>query len=368
MNLLMISGDRSILLGKKGAFWYTLEELCKHWERIDVICPWSGERLAVSDKLFGNVFFHPSSHGLWYQPFWIMKKGRELISKYHHSVMTVHEYPPFYNGIGAWQLSRKTGVPSVLEIHHIVGYPKQSSFTEYIGYILSRIYFPWAIQNHTAVRVVNGSTKRVLLSWSPASPKLKIAPSFYLDAEILRPDLRISKKYDLVFCARLVVNKGLMEVIDALSLISSARLLVIGDGPLRQAAEEKAKKLGLCDRIDFVGWLQEQVDVVHAIQSAKLCIMNSRSEGGPRSALESMACGLPVIATPVGVMPDVIKEDMNGVFTSGEPKDIALKAQKILHDPDSLKRMGEEATKITQKFERKKLIKDYADFLKSACR
>src|SRR3989338_387984 len=100
MRLLMISGDRSILQGKKGAFWYMLEEFRKHWERIDVICPKSAPHPHLLPKgegisPFENVFFHSSPHGLWYQPRWIVKTGKALIREHRHDVMSVHEYPPF---------------------------------------------------------------------------------------------------------------------------------------------------------------------------------------------------------------------------------------------------------------------------------
>src|SRR5688572_26205291 len=86
MKLLMISGDRSILQGKKGAFWYTLEEFAKHWERIDVICPkpQAMQKQMTENGPSQNVFFHPSPRGLWYQPWWIGKKGKELIGVHKH--------------------------------------------------------------------------------------------------------------------------------------------------------------------------------------------------------------------------------------------------------------------------------------------
>jgi len=63
MKLLMISGDRSILRGKKGAFWYTLEEFHKEWDRIDIICPRVIQEMHPMEgtSRFGNVFFHPLS-------------------------------------------------------------------------------------------------------------------------------------------------------------------------------------------------------------------------------------------------------------------------------------------------------------------
>ena len=217
MKLLMISGDRSILQGKKGAFWYTLEELQKHWERIDVICPnfsvcpsiracgvtpssperseghiegrTAGATRDDTEKfgqsfLFGNVYFHPSPRGLWYQPFWIRKKGMELVREHGHDVMTVHEYPPFYNGIGAWWLHKRTKIPYALEIHHIVGYPKAGSFVELIGRWMSWMFLKWDAKHAQVVRCVNREIQRVLEQWGLKN--VHVVPSFYLDRDALQ--------------------------------------------------------------------------------------------------------------------------------------------------------------------------------------
>ncbi len=378
----MISGDRSILQGKKGAFWYTLEEFSKHWERIDVVCPRNAEvvrdkRLVVSENVtahyplptthspFPNVFFHPSPGSLWTQIRWIVKKGRELIAEHHHDVITAHEYPPFYNGIGARHLHQATAVPYVLEVHHIVGLPKAASFMEWLGALASRWQIPRNASRAMAVRTVNENVRDTLVLWNIPYQKIHVVPSFYLDTEKLEPNPSIQQQYDVVFCGRLVANKGLPEVLRAVAALPGVTLLIIGDGPKRQSMEAQAKSLGISDRVTFRGWLSFQEDVIAAMQSAKIFVMHSSSEGGPRSALEAMALGMPVIVTRVGVMPDVIEDEVNGVFTDGTAEGLQGEIRMLLEDQAMRERIGKEAQRITERFERKKLIKEYADFLKS---
>lgn len=378
MNLLMISGDRSVLQGKKGAFWYTLEELRKYFERIDIICPKipitksqspSNSQFSISNSPnpFPNVFFHPSPHGLWYQPRWIAKKGRELIAKHRHAVMSVHEYPPFYNGLGAEWLSRRTGVPYVLEVHHIVGYPHASSSPELLGRILSHLFLPHDVHGARAVRCVSRGTVDVLERWGAPQEKLFVVPSFYLDHEALKPDPLIAKHYDVVCCGRLVANKGFGNVVRAIARMPGVKLLIIGDGPERGSLEQLAKRLGAADRVTIAGWLPESADVYRAMQSAKVFVMNSGSEGGPRAVLEAMALGLPVVATAVGVMPDILSEGAtrNGYLTSGTPEDLAEKIGKLLEYPSLCERLGREARKTVEKFEKGRLVREYAQFLQS---
>jgi len=367
MNLLMISGDRSILQGKKGPFWYLLEEMVRYWDRIDVITPYVGKNEAHIDEqgLFGTVHFHPSPHRLWYQPRWIVKKGKELIRTHAHSVISVHEYPPFYNGFGTEWLSRRTGVPYALEVHHIVGYPMAASFTEWIGKHLSHLFLVNDASGAAKVRCVSRGTAEVLDRWGALKESLFIIPSFYLDRETLQPDPTIEKKFDLVCCGRLVANKGHSAVLQALQKLPNATLLIIGDGPLRRKLEAQAHRLGISERVRFVGWLPESADVYRAIQSAKIFIMNSRSEGGPRVALEAMALGMPIVSTKVGVMPDVIQDQENGAFSSGSAKDLVEKIERLLSYPSVRDQMGAEARKILNRFERTDLIRRYAEFLKS---
>jgi len=366
MKLLMISGDRSILSGKKGAFWYTLEELSKHFERIDVICPRNQEsRIKNQECLFGKVHFHPSPRRLWYQPLWIKKCGGKLVKGFGHEVMTVHDYPPFYNGIGARMLLKRFKLRSVLEIHHIVGWPRAASISEFFACALSRIFLPPHARRFDAVRTVSRSIGEELRRWGIPPEKVRIVPSFYLDRELLRPDTSsIRKQYDLVFCGRLVPNKGLPSLLHALASLPGVSLLVIGDGPKRAEMERLTQKLGLSERVRFFGWLPDQQAVIRAMQMARVFVLPSSSEGGPRIALEAMALGLPVIATWVGVLPEVIVDDVNGIVTTGKSEDLAAKIESLLRDEGKRAAIGREATRIVEKFERKQLIHAYAEYLK----
>lgn len=375
MKLLMISGDRSVLQGKMGAFWYTLNEMRKHWDRIDIICPHvpidsvgmseSGQRFQSGDDGGGEIFFHPCPKPLLFQKSWIVQRGTALITEVGHDVMTVHEYPPFYNGMGAKALHAKTGIPYVVEIHHIVGLPKAASLTEFIGRHMSRMYLKKDVSTATAVRVVNASVASTLKKWGIPAKKIEVISSFYLDKDVLTADIRPPIAYDVSFCGRLVPNKGLSELIDTMKILTNARMLVIGDGPERIKMEKKAKELDIANRITFLGWLPTQEAVISAIQTARIFVMNSKSEGGPRIALEAMGAGMPVIVTKVGVMPQVIQDGHNGIFTTGKPKDLVKKIGMLLQNEMQQESLGNEARKVLDVFERKSLVKTYADFLKS---
>lgn len=376
MKLLMISGDRSVLQGKLGAFFYTLQELRKHFDRIDVICPRvalekmeipeSGHHFAASGSggKQGEVYFHPCPNSLLFQVAWIVSKGKSLIAKHGHDVMTVHDYPPFYNSMGARKLHRKTGVPYAIEVHHIVGWPKAANTHELIGRLMTRFCIRRNAKRAAGVRVVNATVEGQLEKWGVPREKIFNVSSLYLDKDILTSDLRPPIAYDVSFCGRLVPNKGLENVIRAVEQIPEARLLIIGDGPERQPMEELADKLGIANRVTFLGWLPTQEAVIGAIQTARVFVMNSTSEGGPRIALEAMGSGMPVIVTPVGVMPEVIEDGKNGVITSGDIDDLKVKINELMQNEMRRESLATEAKKVLQTYERGELVKRYADFLK----
>lgn len=369
MKLLMISGDRSIArLQSQSAFSLMLGEFHHHFERIDILCPRGIVDIREVRNLHGNVFVHVSDTGRFLQPLFIRSKGLELFRAHKHDVMTVHDYPPFLNGLGARILKRKTSIPMAMEIHHIVGWPVAASVSEFIGRMLTKWFVAPHSRSFDAVRVVNATVKSMLTTWGVAAEKIAVVPSVYLDHEIIDAARGQQKNYDLVFAARLVDNKGLMPVLDAVSRMPSRTLLVIGDGPLKAGAVAHVKALGIDAQVTFVGWLPTAPDVANAVASGRVFLMNSQSEGNPRSAVEAMALGLPVIATKVGIMPDIVKEGENGLFTDGTAADLAEKATKLLSDPAGIERMGQRATEVKSRFEKKAAIKVYADFLISLAR
>ncbi len=366
MKLLMISGDRSILRPKtQSAFSLMLEELRQHFERIDILCPRGIVDIREVRALHGNVFVHASPLSRFGQPFFIRKKGVELFRAHHHDVMTVHEYPPFLNGIGARMLKAATGIPMEMEIHHIVGWPVVASPAEYIGRWMTRTFIASHSRNFDAVRVVNTTVQSMLASWGVEPGKIRVVPSVYLDHAVIDAAKQQPKTYDMTFAARLVDNKGLMEVIDAVALMPRKTLLIVGDGPLKAEAEAHVRAHGIADRVTFSGWIPTAAEYVKTVAAGQIFLMNSKSEGNPRVAVEAMALGLPVIATKVGIMPDIVEDGSNGFFTDGSPADIAEKVSVLLADPALAERMGRRATEVRNRFEKKSAIKAYADFLKS---
>lgn len=376
MKLLFISGDTGLAQGKKGPFYYLLEEFSKYWERIDIICPKTKQRISNVHK---NVYIHGFSWPMWRQPWFILKKGLEIYKKEKFDIFGIHDDPPFYNDIGGYWLHKKTRAPYVLEAMHIAGDPKAGNLKEWIYKILSKLFIRYFARKAKAVRVINKKqTPEFLKKAGIDEKKIKVVPAFYIDFNIFKPlDFARGKpkKYDIVFSGRLVKNKGIMLLLSAIEKSKiqnpNIKLIIIGDGPLRSKIQKFIKKNRLENNVEFAGWLPTIKDVAKIYNQSKMMVMPSFNEGGPRVTLEAMACKVPVITSKVGVMIDIIKHPAvagqvpNGLFIDWDVKDIKDKILSLLNNENLRKKIAENGYKTIQQFERKKAIKNYAQFYKN---
>lgn len=366
MKLLMISGDRSVASGKRGPFAVTLTGLAKHFERIDVLTPKvSAEDRAWERLVPHNVHIHTAPVGLMGHAKWVATYGETLVRNHGIRSATVHASPPFHHALGAVRLAKKTGIKLALEVHHVVGHPRAASFQERVAYVLSRIMLPRISKGVSAVRVVNKGMVAFLKAWGVNEKLLHVVPSFYLDASLVPAVVDVTQSVSLAFCARLVPNKNLPLIFNAMKLLPQATLVVISDGPMRKKWEALARDMGVATRVTFRGWLGNDIEVARVMKSAHVFVMPSLSEGGPRVALEAMMLGMPVVSTKVGVMPDVIIHGRNGFLVDATPEAFAEAIKPLLADAVLRERIGMEASKIIEQHERETAIARYARFLLS---
>nr|MDP9479151.1 glycosyltransferase family 4 protein [Actinomycetota bacterium] len=143
--------------------------------------------------------------------------------------------------------------------------------------------------------------------------------------------------------ARLQTEKGVDIFLKAAArvapLFPEARFLVIGDGPLRQELAVLAKRLGLEERVRFLGF---RSDAPALIALLDVLVVSSLSDGAPLVILEAMEAGVPVVASAVGGIPDQIRHDEEGVLVPpGDPVALGDALVGLLRDPAYAKRLGE---------------------------
>jgi glycosyltransferase involved in cell wall biosynthesis len=114
--------------------------------------------------------------------------------------------------------------------------------------------------------------------------------------------------------------------------------LIVGGGPDRAALEDELRRLGLEHRVRLAG---ERPDVPDLLAAGDVFVLSSRSEGLPVSVLEAMAAELPVVASRVGGLRELVVDDETGfLVTPGSSRDLAAALERLIKDPDLRRRMG----------------------------
>src|SRR5947209_8492417 len=162
--------------------------------------------------------------------------------------------------------------------------------------------------------------------------------------EFAEPDERI-----LVHLSNFRPVKRIPDVIEVFDRVRKqvpSRLLMIGDGPDRPAAEWMAKRKGLRDRVIFLG---KQDRVADKLGIADLMLLPSELESFVLAALEAMACEVPTVATRVGGLPEVVDHGITGYLAHvGDVDEMARCAIEILSDETKLREMGRRGREAAQ--------------------
>lgn len=144
------------------------------------------------------------------------------------------------------------------------------------------------------------------------------------------------------FVGRLESIKGPEVFIDTarfvVSRIPDVKFLLIGDGSLRPSLERKVKAWGLEGHVLFLGW---QEDVAGYLEALDVLVMPSLNEGVGLSVLEAQAVGVPVVASRVGGIPEVVRDKETGIlFAPGDPAACAEAVIALLQNEDLRRRFG----------------------------
>jgi glycosyltransferase involved in cell wall biosynthesis len=149
------------------------------------------------------------------------------------------------------------------------------------------------------------------------------------------------------YVGRLSEEKGVSYLIEAIAILNKSgmptKLLIIGEGPQRKELADLVKKANIEEKVIFTGF---QNDIECWLPAMDVFTLPSLTEGTPMSLLEAMACGIPVVASAVGGVPQVIDSGKNGILVSpGKPAEINDAIHLLYKNKDLRNGLSKEAQK-----------------------
>jgi glycosyltransferase involved in cell wall biosynthesis len=178
-----------------------------------------------------------------------------------------------------------------------------------------------------------------------------------------RRELGITAEMDIIgYLGRLVPGKGLETLIEAMPTILQAhpqvRLLLVGEGPLRDVLIDLAHDKGVAPLVTFTGF---RADVPRLLAALDLFVLPSLAEGLPLSLLEAMAAGKPAVATPVGGVLELIEDEVTGLLVRpSDPAALAMAILRLLEDKGLAERVRCQARfHVVERFRLDRMVQAY---------
>jgi glycosyltransferase involved in cell wall biosynthesis len=249
--------------------------------------------------------------------------------------------------------ARLTGVPAVVHTFH--GHVLRGYFPRPVEELFRMVERGMALLTDRIVTLSPSLRSDLIGMKIAAASKIEVIPlgidfSQLVERErrrgYLRQVLGIENPYPIIgTVGRLVsIKNHTMFLRAARSMVNSgiqASFVIVGDGELRPSLEAQARSMDLAGRIFFLGWREEMSAIYLDLD---IFALTSNNEGTPLSLIEAMAAGLPVVATAVGGVPDVVTDQRNGFLVPADDSAaLAETWRTILKDPERSKQIGEQA-------------------------
>ena len=258
------------------------------------------------------TFWYPprigrSLHGLaWYASL-MTQRGAALRRGRYDLLLASWGYP---DAVGTARLARALRIPYVVRVHG-------SDLNQQANHWLQRRQIASALRGARAVVAVSAALAERARALGPPADRVHVLYNG-VDGDHFRPGDRAAARERLclppeaplvLYVGNLKPGKGCLDLLEAfpglLQRQPDARLAFVGDGPAARALRTRAGELGIADRVVFAG-ARAHDELPAWMHAATLLCLPSHNEGVPNVILEAMACGLPVVASNVGGIPEVL--------------------------------------------------------------
>jgi len=266
----------------------------------------------------------------------------KLIRKRKYDIVHVHLFPSaMFSAIASFFVPKN--VKFVFTEHSVYNRRRSSKIFKLLDIFIYNRY--------SKIICVSNQVRLNLIKWLPKLEE-KIDIIFNGTPFIESEEDQFLKQYDILFVGRLERIKGVETLIEAINIINLrydkvVRVAIVGDGSFRKQLEEIVKRLKLNDYVKFLG---TRKDINELMKSSRIFVLPSNWEGLPMAILEAMSMRLPIVATDVGGIPEIIKDGENGLLVP--PRDSRILAKTIfqlLIDKNLQTRLTQSAYKKVRK-------------------
>jgi glycosyltransferase involved in cell wall biosynthesis len=210
----------------------------------------------------------------------------------------------------------------------------------------------WMYSQYKRIACIGKAAAEELARWCPTvAGKINIIPNgIALDAfETAQPATLTplpSGVARLVFVGRFDVPKDHATLLRALTAVQNAHLLLVGDGPQRQALQKLAQVLRITQRVTFLGW---RSDVAAVLKASDIYVHSTHAEGFGIAACEAMAAGLPVVASDVPGLAQIV-EGAGILFPPGNDRVLARQLTELIVSPERRRKMSQASVRRARQF------------------
>ena len=318
-----------------------------------------------------NVHFHevtvPEYPLFHFQPYELALSSKlvNMVKLYKIDLLHVHyAIPHAYAGYMAKQMLASEGIhiPMVTTLHG-------TDITLVGNHPFYKPAVTFSINESDMVTSVSQSLKEDTLRLFDIKNDITVVPNFIDMAKQENPytdcqrDLMAEKhEHIITHISNLRPVKRVQDVIeifDRIQKATPAKLIIVGDGPEKEAMEELCVTKGIQEKVVFVGNSSE-IDKILCFSD--LFLLPSEKESFGLAALEAMACGVPVISSNTGGLSEVNEQGVSGYLSDvGNVSEMADNALKILGDPETLARFKQQAKTSAYKFDTKNIVPLYEE-------
>jgi len=226
---------------------------------------------------------------------------------------------------------------------NVIGNPKLDRRNKGIKGIITNII----LRNCDVVTVTGSTSSKYLIHEKNLTPeKVFVLPNTIDTEEYINHN--INKKYDIITLGRLSSEKGLDFFIDIISKLKldfpNIRVGIAGKGPILEDLQSQINRLSLSENITLLGYVE---DSIKFLNSGRVFLLTSTTEGLPRTVIQSLSCGTPVVASNVGDLSDLIINNENGyLIEKSDEENFLIAVSSILNNIQKSIKLSHNGQKI----------------------